>query len=162
MLDPRVTALAEVLVGHSLDLGPDDSVLLHAFDIEPEAVAAVVRAIQGKGAKVALRLESNRVQVPRRGVASAAVGRQRHHKRRQGLRQGLRAGTPVRIPNHADVPNVSLRGGCERLHTGRHGRPFPGISWVSPSGGGDGGIACPCAQPWVASQVCGEPCMPQL
>lgn len=62
MLDPRVTALAEVLVNHSLDLGPDDSVLLHAFDIEPTAVAAVVKAIQAKGAKVALRLESNRVR----------------------------------------------------------------------------------------------------
>ena len=62
MPDPRVTALAEVLVNHSLDLGPDDSVLLHAFDIEPVAVAAVVRAIQAKGAKVALRLESNRVR----------------------------------------------------------------------------------------------------
>ena len=62
MLDPRVTALADVLVGHSLSLGPEDTVLLHAFDIEPEAVAAVVKAIQGKGARVALRLESNRVR----------------------------------------------------------------------------------------------------
>lgn len=62
MLDPRVTALAEVLVGHSLSLTPEDNVLLHAFDIEAEAVAAVVRAIQGRGARVALRLESNRVR----------------------------------------------------------------------------------------------------
>ena len=62
MLDPRVTALAEVLVGHSLSLTPEDNVLLHAFDIEPEGVAAVVKAIQKSGARVVLRLESNRVR----------------------------------------------------------------------------------------------------
>lgn len=62
MLDPRVTALADVLVGHSLALTAEDTVLLHAFDIEPEAIAAVVRAIQGRSARVALRLENGRVR----------------------------------------------------------------------------------------------------
>lgn len=62
MLDPRVTKLAELLCTHSTDLGPDDRVLIHAFDIPEEAVTEVVRVAQSKGAKVALRLESGRVR----------------------------------------------------------------------------------------------------
>lgn len=62
MLDPRVTKLAELLVEHSTTLGPDDKVLIHAFDIPDDAVAEVVRVAQSKGAQVALRLESNRVR----------------------------------------------------------------------------------------------------
>lgn len=59
MLDPRVTRLAELLCTHSTKLGPEDSVLIHAFDIPDEAVAEVIRVAHSKGAKVALRLESN-------------------------------------------------------------------------------------------------------
>ena len=62
MLDPRVTRLAELLCTHSCDLGPSDSVLVHAFDIPDEAVAEVVRVAQSKGAKVAVRLENNRIR----------------------------------------------------------------------------------------------------
>ncbi len=59
MLDPRVTRLAELLCSHSTRLTADDSVLIHAFDIPEEAVAEVVRVAHSKGAKVAVRLESN-------------------------------------------------------------------------------------------------------
>ncbi|HET6644262.1 MAG TPA: aminopeptidase [Fimbriimonadales bacterium] len=52
MLDPRVTSLAELLAGHSLSLGPKDNVLIEAFDIEPDAVAEVVRVAQAAGAGV--------------------------------------------------------------------------------------------------------------
>lgn len=62
MLDPRVTQLAELICGHSTSLGPADSVLIHAFDIPEECVAEFVRVAQSKGAKVALRLESNRIR----------------------------------------------------------------------------------------------------
>jgi len=62
MLDPRVTKLAELLSTHCCKLGPDDSVLIHAFDIPDEAVAEVVRVSQGTGAKVAVRLESGLVK----------------------------------------------------------------------------------------------------
>ncbi len=62
MLDPRITKLAEVLASHSTKLGSEDSVLIHAFDIPEEAVAEVVRVCQSKGAKVALRLESNLIR----------------------------------------------------------------------------------------------------
>ena len=62
MLDPRVTRLAELLCTHSTELGPDDKLLVHAFDIPEEAVAEIVRVAQSKGARVAVRLESNRVR----------------------------------------------------------------------------------------------------
>ncbi len=62
MLDPRITRLADLLAGHSLKLNADDKLLIHAFDIPDEAVAEMVRVAQGRGAQVALRLESNRIR----------------------------------------------------------------------------------------------------
>lgn len=62
MLDPRVTKLAELLCSHSTKLGPEDKVLIHAFDIPEEAVAELIRVAQSKGAQVAVRLESNLVR----------------------------------------------------------------------------------------------------
>jgi aminopeptidase len=62
MLDPRVTKLAELLCSHSCDLGPTDTVLIHAFDIPDEAVAEVVRVAQSRGAQVVVRLESNLIR----------------------------------------------------------------------------------------------------
>jgi aminopeptidase len=62
MLDPRITKLAELLCDHSCKLNADDSVLIHAFDIPEEAVAELVRVAQSRGAKVAVRLESNLVK----------------------------------------------------------------------------------------------------
>lgn len=62
MLDPRVTKLADLLCTHSTKLGPDDKVLIHAFDIPEECVAEVVRVAHSKGAQVAVRLESNLIR----------------------------------------------------------------------------------------------------
>ena len=62
MLDPRVTKLANLLSTHCCELGPSDSVLVHAFDIPDEAVAEVVRVCQASGAKVVVRLESGIVR----------------------------------------------------------------------------------------------------
>jgi len=62
MLDPRVTRLAELLVTHSTELSPSDSVLIHAFDLPDEVTCEVVRAAQNTGAKVTVRLESNLVR----------------------------------------------------------------------------------------------------
>ncbi len=59
MLDPRVTKLANLLCSHSCQLNADDKVLIHAFDIPEEVVAEVVRVAHSRGAKVAVRLESN-------------------------------------------------------------------------------------------------------
>lgn len=62
VLDPRVTRLAEMLCSHSTSLGPDDTVLIHAFDIPNESVAEVVRVAQATGAQVVTRLESSVVR----------------------------------------------------------------------------------------------------
>ncbi len=62
MLDPRVTKLAQLLCTHSTQLGPDDKVLIHAFDIPEEATAEIVRVARSTGAQVAVRLESNLVR----------------------------------------------------------------------------------------------------
>ena len=62
MLDPRVTKLAELLCGHSTELTSDDTVLIHAFDIQPECVAEIVRVAQSTGAKVITRLETEEVR----------------------------------------------------------------------------------------------------
>ncbi|MFZ4508489.1 MAG: aminopeptidase [Fimbriimonas sp.] len=62
MIDPRIRDLAELLVGHSVHLTPEDKVLIHAFDIPEEAVVTLVQAAQAKGAQVAVRLESNRIK----------------------------------------------------------------------------------------------------
>jgi len=62
VLDPRVTRLAEMLCSHSTSLGPDDTVLIHAFDIPNESVAEVVRAAHATGAQVVTRLESSVVR----------------------------------------------------------------------------------------------------
>ncbi len=62
VLDPRVTQLAEMLCSHSTRLGPDDTVLIHAFDIPNESVAEFVRVAHSTGAKVVTRLESSVVR----------------------------------------------------------------------------------------------------
>ncbi len=62
MLDPRITRLAELLCDHSMKLTAKDKLLIHAFDIPDEAVAECVRVAQSRGAKVALRLENNRIR----------------------------------------------------------------------------------------------------
>jgi aminopeptidase len=59
VLDPRITRLSELLCDHSCQLTNQDSLLIHAFDIEEEAIAELVRVAQSRGAKVAVRLESN-------------------------------------------------------------------------------------------------------
>jgi aminopeptidase len=62
MVDPRVTKLAEQLCSFSCELGPDDSVLIHAFDIPDEVVAEFVRVAYTYGSKVFVRRESTMVR----------------------------------------------------------------------------------------------------
>ncbi len=62
MIDPRAKKLAELLCSHSTRLGPDDRVLVHAFDAPEEMVTEVVRCAQQRGAQVVVRLENERVR----------------------------------------------------------------------------------------------------
>lgn len=62
MLDPRVSKLADNLCRFSCKLGPDDRVLIHAFDIPEEVVAEFVRTAQSYGAQAVVRMESNLVR----------------------------------------------------------------------------------------------------
>lgn len=62
MIDPRVTRLAELLANHSVKLTADDNLLIHAFDIPDADLAEVIRVCQQNGAKVALRLETQRAK----------------------------------------------------------------------------------------------------
>lgn len=62
MLDPRVESLAELVADHSVRLGPEDTVLFHAFDIPPEVVAEFVSVARSRGSKVLVRLESEIVR----------------------------------------------------------------------------------------------------
>jgi aminopeptidase len=62
VLDARVTKLAEVFADHSCRLGPDDRVLVHAFDIPDEAVAEFVRVFQSRKAQVVVRSERSLVR----------------------------------------------------------------------------------------------------
>ncbi len=62
MIDPRVTRLAELLANHSVKLTADDNLLIHAFDIPDADLAEVIRVCQQSGAKVALRLETQRAK----------------------------------------------------------------------------------------------------
>jgi aminopeptidase len=61
MLDPRITRLASVLVNHSLSVQPGDRVLVEAFDIPPEATAAVVDALNAAGALPVVETRHNQV-----------------------------------------------------------------------------------------------------
>ncbi len=62
MLDSRVTKLAELLTGHCTRLSPEDTVLIHAFDIPEEATAEIVKVARKTGANIILRLENNRIR----------------------------------------------------------------------------------------------------
>ena len=61
MLDPRMTRLAELLVGYSTSVGPGDHLLIEAFDIPEAMVIALVRACRDAGGHPHVALRNNRV-----------------------------------------------------------------------------------------------------
>lgn len=62
MIDPRISQLAEVLVGHSLKLQPGESVLVEVTDAPDEAVIGVVEAICQAGATPIVSQKTQAVQ----------------------------------------------------------------------------------------------------
>lgn len=69
MLDPRMTRLAELLVGYSTSIRPGDHLLIEAFDIPEEMVISVVRACRDAGGHPHVALRNNRVN---RAIIEAA------------------------------------------------------------------------------------------
>jgi aminopeptidase len=61
MLDPRIDALADVLIHHSTKLQPGDRVLLESFDAPSEVVARLVERIAAAGALPLVETRQNRV-----------------------------------------------------------------------------------------------------
>lgn len=62
MKDPRMTLLAQRLCTHSTQLGPDDKVLIHAFDLPEAMTVELVKAAQATGAQTFVKIESTKVQ----------------------------------------------------------------------------------------------------
>lgn len=62
MLDPRVTALADLLADHSTRLKPGDNILIEAFDLPAECTAEFVRVSAARGANVIVQTYQAPVQ----------------------------------------------------------------------------------------------------
>ena len=61
MIDPRMTKLAEVLIGYSTALEPGDKILIEAIDVPLEMTCELVRLARAAGADPLVTLKSNRV-----------------------------------------------------------------------------------------------------
>lgn len=62
MNDPRLTRLAEILVGHSCQLQPGEKVLIEAFDLpEPTLVCRIIEMVAQRGAVPLVSWKSNQV-----------------------------------------------------------------------------------------------------
>jgi aminopeptidase len=61
MIDPRMTRLAELLIGHSTGLQADEHILIEAFDAPDEMVIELVKAAYNAGGHPHVALRNNRV-----------------------------------------------------------------------------------------------------
>lgn len=61
MIDPRMTRLAEVLVGYSTELKPGDKILIEAIDVPAEMTCEMIRIARAAGADVLVSIKSNRI-----------------------------------------------------------------------------------------------------
>ncbi len=61
MTDPRFESLAELLIGHSVALGPGEHVLIEAFDIPEAMTVALITAARRAGGHPHVALRCNRV-----------------------------------------------------------------------------------------------------
>jgi aminopeptidase len=59
MIDPRLTKLAEVLIGFSTNLQKVEKVLIDAIDVPSEIVVALIRSARSKGAFPFVNLQTN-------------------------------------------------------------------------------------------------------
>jgi len=62
MIDPRMTKLADVLVGYSTELKSGDKLLIEAIDVPHEMTCELIRAARAAGADPLVTLKCNRIQ----------------------------------------------------------------------------------------------------
>lgn len=112
MIDPRVRLLADVLCHHSLRLKPGESVLLEAFDVPDEVVAAMVDVLCGAGVYplVALRsavVQHKLLQHAGEGLMSLTGAVDSHRMGAVDAYIGLRGA--LNITENADIPAERMR-----------------------------------------------------
>ena len=108
MLDPRMTTLAEGLVGHSTQLHAGEHVLIEAFDVPEAMVIALIRATRAVGAHPHVALRNARISraLMVEGadeqyelMAASDLHRMQHMDAYIGLRGGLNASESAGIPS---------------------------------------------------------------
>ena len=57
-MDPRYIILARNLTSHSTNIQPNESVLIHAFDIPDEMTLALIRAVRERGGLPFVQVQS--------------------------------------------------------------------------------------------------------
>ena len=57
-MDPRYINLARNLTSHSTNIQPNESVLIHAFDIPDEMTLALIRAVRERGGLPFVQVQS--------------------------------------------------------------------------------------------------------
>jgi aminopeptidase len=62
MIDPRLTKLADTLIGYSTEMKSGEKVLIEAIDIPEEMVCELIRVARGAGADPLVTIKNNRVQ----------------------------------------------------------------------------------------------------
>ena len=60
-MDPRVREHAEIIVDHSVDVGPDDEVLLRGHPVAEDLMIAIAELCGERGANLSVRSSSSRV-----------------------------------------------------------------------------------------------------
>ncbi len=100
MLDPRMTTLAQGLVGHSTQLKAGEHLLIEAFDVPDAMVIALIRAARAVGAHPHVAIRNSRVMRALVGsgedeqfeqMAASDLHRMQHMDAYIGLRGGMNA-----------------------------------------------------------------------
>ncbi len=112
MIDPRIERLADILVGYSLSIQPGENVLVEAYDVPDEAVAALVRRIAAAGGRPFVTIKRNAVLRSLYNSASEEqmllTGKLEEARMREmSAYIGLRGS--YNIAEHSDVPDERMK-----------------------------------------------------
>jgi aminopeptidase len=112
MNDARYDRLADVLVNHSARIRKGESVLIEAFEIPPEMVISLIRAVRKAGGIPQVTVKQNRIQRELIKAGDAANMKQiadyeAYRMRKMQAYIGLRGN--LNIAEMSDVPKESIR-----------------------------------------------------